>query len=392
MNRVEFDLPNSSVREPDESYIVDGIKPRLVVIPRSIEELSLVMRWIKESRFSVIPMTFKTKLFIGNIPRSYDVALDLSQLNKTIDPDPDELVVRLGVSVGFSEVQDRLRKIGRRIPVDPPLSSKSSIGGLVSCNLYGPSAHVYMTTRDHVLSIRTALPGGFTTRWGTGMIKDVAGYNVKRLIVGSYGTLGAIYEVIMRIHAVSEATAVIVTNRRDSSLRGLRPTGVITIGDNTYIRFDGSRSEVEYRVKRATEIAGGNVIYDNEGEALWSRITSMDDLFSCETIIKITVPPSRLRYLESIMEGYDRLAIMNMLGIMYIGFTGILDPRHILKLRSEARELGGSLVILRAPLGIKRMMDVWGLEDNMDIMVKLKGVFDPLDQMSAGRLLRGGVQ
>ncbi len=161
-----------------------------------------MMRGISKEKLSVIPIINGSKTFIGNIPKSYDVALDLSRVNRVIEPDPEEMVGVYGVSASFNEVQETLRRVSRRLPIDT-LSSRSSIGGVFSCNLFGPLAYTFMTTRDITLRVRAVMPDGTVVRWGgTGMIKDVAGYNVKRLFIGSCGSLGIIYEVMSRIAAI----------------------------------------------------------------------------------------------------------------------------------------------------------------------------------------------
>lgn len=320
---------------------------------------------------------------MGNIPKSYDVALDLSRVHRAIEPDPEEMVGVYGVSAPFNEVQETLRRVGRRLPIDPPLSSRSSIGGVFSCNLFGPLAYTFMTTRDLTLRVKAVMPDGTVVRWGTGMIKDVAGYNVKRLFIGSCGSLGIIYEVMSRIAAIPDVIAVARLNKELDLLmtRRLKPYGAIVVNGTMYLRFEGVKEEVEYRLSRLSEVSGFDVFYGNEAEELWYELTSMDELFNnYNIVIKVVTPQARLNdALKELQSNY--LVKMPMIGEAYLGINGI-DINELNKARNRVGDLGGYLIILKAPLEFKREIDVWGLNQNLDIMSKLKSVFDPLGIMS----------
>ncbi|ADN49925.1 FAD-binding oxidoreductase [Vulcanisaeta distributa] len=387
---IEREVSNDSIREPTSKYVIDGLMPKVVLYPRDVNELSTMMRGISKEKLSVIPIVNGSKTFIGNIPKSYDVALDLSRVNRVIEPDPEEMVGVYGVSASFNEVQETLRRVSRRLPIDPPLSSRSSIGGVFSCNLFGPLAYTFMTTRDITLRVRAVMPDGTVVRWGTGMIKDVAGYNVKRLFIGSCGSLGIIYEVMSRIAAIPDVIAVTRLNKELDLFitRRLKPYGAIVVNGTMYLRFEGVKEEVEYRLGKLSEVSGFDVFYGNEAEELWYKLTSMDELFNnYNVIIKVVTPQARLnnalRELPS-----DYLVKMPMIGEAYLGINSI-DVNTLNTIRGKVGDLGGYLMILKAPPELKRGIDVWGLNQNLDIMSKLKSVFDPLGIMSPGRFVGG---
>ncbi|MFB6469787.1 MAG: FAD-binding oxidoreductase [Vulcanisaeta sp. AZ3] len=385
INRLDGLVSNDTIEEPTDKYMVDGIKPRIVLVPRDLEELRTIMQLVNEYKASVIPTIRGTKLFIGNIPKSYDAALDLGRVANYVKADPEEMVADIGVSVSFMDAQNELTRVGRRLPMDPLLSSISSIGGVMALNLYGPMAHRLLTTRDLVLRVRAVLPGGHVVKWGTGMIKDVAGYNLKRVFIGSMGTLGVIYEVNTRLLAVPEVEAV-VSIREPMDLRSLRRfmgMGYISINGMTYIRLEGVKEEVEYRISSIK----GEVYYGREAYELWYRVTSMDELFdNYPVILKIITPPAQLGNIIGLINGY--LVTLPMLGIAYVGVSSI-DVKTISNVREEATKVGGYVVVLKAPLDIKRGIDVWGVTTNVDLMSKLKGVFDPSGIMNPGRFVGG---
>ncbi len=391
IKNIEREVGNDSIKEPSNDYVVDGLVPKVVLYPRDINELSIMMRNINRAGLKVIPMVNKSKLFLGNVPKGYDVAIDLSRVHRIIEPDPEEMVGIYGISVPFMEVQRELSRVDRRLPIDPPLSSRSSIGGIFSCNLFGPLAYVFMSTRDITLRVRAVMPDGTVVRWGTGMIKDVAGYNIKRLYIGSCGSLGIIYEVMTRLAAMPEVIAVARLDRELDLLvtRRLKPFGVVVINGTMYLRFEGVKDEVEYRLSKLTEVSRAEVFYGAEADDHWYRLTSMDQLFeNYDLIMKVILPQYKLGDALSLVKA-DYVVKMPMIGEAYLGLRGALSPDIINAIRNRVSELGGYLIIVKAPLEMKRSIDIWGLQQNLDIMAKLKAVFDPNNVMSYGRFVGG---
>ncbi|WP_069807589.1 FAD-binding oxidoreductase [Vulcanisaeta thermophila] len=387
---IEREVSNDSIREPTADYAVDGLTPRLVLYPRDVNELSVMMRHISNNRLRVIPMVNKTKLFLGNIPKAYDVALDLGRVHGIVDYDPEEMVGNFGVSASFSQVRAILSRVNRRLPIDPPLSGRSSIGGIFSCNLFGPMAYTFMNTRDLTLRVRVVMPDGTIVKWGTGMIKDVAGYNIKRLFIGSCGSLGVIYEVTTRIAAMPEVIAVARLDRELDLLvtRRLKPYGAIVINGTMYLRFEGVKEEVEYRLGKLSEVARYEVLYGNEAEDVWYRVTSMDEIFNNDLVIKVVAPPARLNEALGLL-GHGYLVKMPMIGEAYLTPSTPLTPGRLGEIRDGVARLGGYLVVFKAPPEFKRGIDVWGVRDNLDLMGGIKSVFDPLGIMSSGRFVGG---
>jgi glycolate oxidase FAD binding subunit len=388
---VEGEVSNDSIREPSPGYVADGLTPKVVFYPRDVDELSIMMKNISKEGLKVIPMVNRSKLFLGNVPKGYDVALDLGRVHRVIELDLEEMVGVFGVSASLMDVRRELSRLNRRLPIDPPLSSRSSIGGVFSCNLFGPLAYTFMSTRDITLRVRAVMPDGTMVRWGTGMIKDVAGYNIKRLFIGSCGSLGIIYEVMTRIAAIPEVISVARLNGELDLLimRRLKPVGAVVINGTTYLRFEGVKEEVEYRLGKLSEVSRSDVFYGGEADDLWYRLTSMDELFDNYTTVLKVITPQYV--LGDALKGVraDYVVKMPMLGEVYLGFGRPLNLDFINSLRTRVSELGGYVITMKAPLDVKRNIDVWGLQQNLDIMAKLKSVFDPGNTMCYGRFVGG---
>ncbi|WP_258870692.1 FAD-binding oxidoreductase [Pyrobaculum aerophilum] len=187
--------------------------------PKSVEELVELMKEANRDRRRLLPICKGSKAHLGP-PVEYDEELQLWDMPKVLEVDEEEMVVRTSACISAVELQEELRKRGRRLALDPPLFRRSSIGGILSTNFYGPMAYRYMTPRDQLLSVKIVTGKGEFMKFGAPVVKDVAGYNIKRLIAGSWGTLAVLVEAYMRIYALPESVAVMATGRK--SLQELR--------------------------------------------------------------------------------------------------------------------------------------------------------------------------
>ncbi|MEM0463071.1 FAD-binding protein [Pyrobaculum sp.] len=324
--------------------------------PKSVEELvGAVQEANKEGR-RLLPVCRGSKAYMGP-PVEYDEELQLGDMPKVVEVDEDEMVLRTSACVDAVELQEGLRKRGRRLALDPPLFRRSSIGGILSTNFYGPMAYRYMTPRDQLLSVKIVTGRGELMRFGAPVMKDVAGYNIKRLVAGSWGTLAVIVEAYMRIYALPDSVAVSATYRRPlAEVRRLRPTGAVESDGVLYLRFEGVKSEVEHRISAAGR---GEIYYGAEAEEKWAEVTGAEDLFDRGEVVKVVSPPASLpepppgvRYIR-----------YPLLGVMYLA----------------GEPPGGAKAYWLKP---QRRWEV----ENADLMAKIKRVFDPNGVLSPGRL------
>lgn len=324
--------------------------------PKSAEELAEAINEANKEGRRLLPVCKGSKAHLGP-PVEYDEELQLGDMPKAVEVDEEEMVARVSACVGIDELQKELRKRGRRLALDPPLFRKSSIGGVLATNFYGPMAYRYMTPRDQLLSVRIVTGEGKLMKFGAPVMKDVAGYNIKRLVAGSWGTLAVIVEAYMRIYALPDSVAVLATSRRPlGELRRLRPAGAVESDGVLYLRFEGVKSEVEYRLSAAGR---GDVLYGEEAEEKWAEVTEAEGLFASSRLVKVVAPPASL---PEPPPGVRHLRYP-LLGVMYLAG----EP----------------------PSGVKaywlRPRRKWEVE-NADLMAKIKRIFDPNGVLSPGRL------
>lgn len=181
-------------------YAIDGCTPRWVVYPPGAEAVAATLQFAAEQNLTVIPCCSRTKLSTGNLPRSYDVALCLREMNQVRYYEPDDLTASVEPGMTLGDFQRFLSARGLWIPLDPPGGSAASLGGIVAANSSGPLRLKYGGPRDMVLGMKIALPSGMIIKTGGRVVKNVAGYDLAKLMIGSWGTLGVIVEINFKLY------------------------------------------------------------------------------------------------------------------------------------------------------------------------------------------------
>jgi glycolate oxidase FAD binding subunit len=144
--------------DPDKlkAYSVDGKKPKIIVSPGTIDEVSKVVAYANQQRLTIIPRGNGTKMALGGIPKTLDVVLSLLNLNRVVEYEPADLVVTAEAGLRLAELQKTLLKNSQRLPIDPPYTDATTLGGLVSANSSGPMRYCFGSCRDLLLGVRVA--------------------------------------------------------------------------------------------------------------------------------------------------------------------------------------------------------------------------------------------
>jgi glycolate oxidase subunit GlcD len=211
-----------AIVEPKGQYLADlmgrGVQGTAdaVVLPSTTEEVAAVMRWCYEHD---VPLTARgggTGLAGGAIPVDGGVVLGFERLNRVRRFDP--LLWRMHVEAGVTtaDVQRLARESGLRFPPDPGAAEISQIGGNIACNAGGPHAFKYGVTGHWVTGIEAVVPPGEIVRVGGPVRKDVAGYDLRDLLVGSEGTLGLVTAAWLRLVPAPELELPVIGLYRDA--------------------------------------------------------------------------------------------------------------------------------------------------------------------------------
>ena len=146
----------------------------------------------------------------GGIPQRYDVALDTTRLNRIVEHVAEDLTVVVQAGARLQDLQDHLARRGQYLPLDPPLPDRATIGGVLASNAGGPWRHAHGWPRDWLLGMKVALPDGSLVKSGGRVVKNVAGYDMSKLFVGSFGTLGVIVEAAFKVVPLPPARATAI--------------------------------------------------------------------------------------------------------------------------------------------------------------------------------------
>jgi glycolate oxidase len=185
-------------------YSFDGTavlsqRPLAVVFATSTEEVSRVLKWANATKTPIIARGSGTGLAGGSIPTADSVVLCLSKFDKVLELDRKNLTLLAEPGVATQTIYDLADKAGLLYPPDPGSMKISTIGGNVSCNSGGLRGLKYGVTKDYVMGFEIVLPNGDITFIGNKCVKDVAGYSLREVFIGSEGTLGIFTKVLLRL-------------------------------------------------------------------------------------------------------------------------------------------------------------------------------------------------
>ena len=158
------------------------------------------MRLACSERLSVVPWGSGTKISLGCIPEGVDLLVGLARFNRVIDHEPADLTATIQGGALLQEVQVHLGRQRQFLPLDPPLAARATIGGILAANASGPRRLLYGGARDLLIGLRVVHADGTTTKGGAKVVKNVSGYDMPKLYIGSLGTLGIIVEATFRLY------------------------------------------------------------------------------------------------------------------------------------------------------------------------------------------------
>ncbi|HVY54313.1 MAG TPA: FAD-binding oxidoreductase, partial [Thermodesulfobacteriota bacterium] len=399
----------------------------------SIEQISGVMKAASLSGLRVIPMGSGTKRSLGNKPAGADIVLSTKNLNRVIEHESADLVATAECGMTLSGFNASLGVKNQFLPVDPPhVSGGATVGGIIAANDSGPLRLRYGTTRELLIGMKVVRPDGSVFKGGSKVVKNVAGYDLPKLFVGSLGTLGIIAEATFRLYPVPESSrtcfasfgsiddaqgavrTLIDSNLVINALEHLNPALAETLGGNygagqgagrysLAVRIMNVPRAVEDQMKTVTGISresGGEcrLIEGEREEEFWKEVRefpwALND--SPYAVLKagllISDVPRIYLALEKLTGKYGiraRASARAGNGVVIISVAGDNEavPAAVRELREFSESSGGSLVVSEASPEIKDGIDAWGeIGPSLNLMRRIKSAFDPGNILNPGRL------
>ncbi len=414
-----------------ERYRLDGMAPRIVRQPETVEEAAEALREAARAGWAVVPWGSGAHQGLGHPPARYDLALDLTRLSRVVRHRPANLTVRVEAGVCLADLNATLAEHGQWLPLDPPFGDRATIGGILAAGLSGPLRARYGSARDLLIGIRVALADGTLIQGGGEVVKNVAGYDLPKLFHGALGTLGVIVEAAFKLwpRPKAEATwafgfarpedalpltlamlrhpgfplAVEVLNAR--AWAALRET--LPLPDDpdariwVLVRAGGWPAPVE-RLGRDALAAADRArvrerLADETASALWNRVPSLGVVPAAEAGaalgVRLGLLPAQLAEGTAALEGAAGIPVTwrahGTVGLIYARAEGPADAlqRWAEAVRSFALARGGHFTLLGGPEPVKRALGLWApLRPEVAVMRRLKAQLDPEGRLNPGRL------
>jgi glycolate oxidase len=204
--------------------------PDVVVQPQTTEEVAAVLGIAHRARVAVVPRGMASGLAAASVPFSGGIALSLTRMNRLLEIDEENMTATAEAGVITAHLQDAVEARGLFYPPDPSSIRQSTIGGNVACNAGGPRCLKYGITGDYVLGLTTVLADGRVLHTGGKAIKNVTGYNLTQLFVGSEGTLGVITEVLVKLISKPECVCTALAVYPDLADASRTVNAILTAG------------------------------------------------------------------------------------------------------------------------------------------------------------------
>jgi len=198
------------VTPPDTRVEINGVLPAVVVAPGSVEEFAAILQLANERRLVVAPSGGCTQQDIGGVPERVDILLRTTRMNTIEHYDPGDLTVGIHAGMTFAQVQQRLAEHQQWLPFDAPNLERATIGGLLATGAAGPLKSAFGGMRDFCIGIQFATAGGKVAKGGGRVVKNVAGYDLMKLLIGSYGSLAVITKANFKVFPKPRQTRTFV--------------------------------------------------------------------------------------------------------------------------------------------------------------------------------------
>jgi glycolate oxidase FAD binding subunit len=336
-----------------------------------------------------------TKQFAGGPIEPADITLTTRPLNRILQYEPTDLTISVEAGIGYRELSDALAKNRQMIPLDPPYADNATIGGILAVNHSGPRRRQFGTARDLVIGMQFATIEGKLVQSGGMVVKNVAGLDMSKLLIGSYGTLAAITSVNFKLTPMPEqeetvllsfATAAEATTQRDLILQGqLHPVAIDLLnpafaesfalsGFVLALQFAGNAASVT----RSRKETGG----DAAPADFWPRIRAFTATAD-DVVIRISCKLTQMAAIFNTLKCPSLGRAGN--GVIYARFASAVDASAWISRHGS----GVTYVVESAPEEFRRTQMLWPASgSDFAMMKKIKDMFDPRHLLNRGRLFR----
>jgi glycolate oxidase len=444
--------------EVTAQHAVDGVSPGVVVFPGDMEQVAEVVRLANKERLTIFPWGSGSKTSGATPPKQLDLVACMSRLNTIIDMDTANLTVTVQAGVKFKDVQMGLssrenrcylpitkdaqdggklfcserNRTGCFLPLDPPFFDTATMGGIIAGNSTGPRRLLYGLPRDLVLGVRFVAPNGEIIGAGGKTVKNVSGYDISKLMIGSYGSLGILCEMTLRLlplpermetrlfsfssftHASDFVTRIFESNLLPAAVELMNSheveqlpyeglSGFESGGYEVAVALEDFQESVERMKSEMTEMVsdlahkGETGLEEKEHGTFWAAVSNTDrslfKRFNGLITAKLSYPLSEWKGLIPIAEeALSGLGTGHVLqahagsGVCRISLLTDNPNKETLekaiqalgKISEHCSRIGGTLFITRGPASLRKHFSVWAKPGpELLVMKRIKEHLDP---------------
>jgi glycolate oxidase FAD binding subunit len=398
---------------------VVGLRPAAVFAPESLAGAADLLEQIDRDGLRVVFAGGRTRMDLGAPPRALDVVVETGKLSRVVEHAPSDQIAVVEAGVTLAALQESLAGAGQRLAIDAPEPARSTIGGIVASNAFGPLRHRYGSVRDLLIGICFIRADGTVAHGGGKVVKNVAGFDLPKLLTGSLGTLGLIATATFRLHPRPEVEALVLLRgvpprklRRFASRlseAALEPASVVAVSNGSLgsfdveVRFEGFEAGAAEQRSRCEALGGedGGECGVPDAASIRTFRAAHDGVRSGGALRgKIAAPRSAIDALSDNLLPPLFGVLREPRFVWYPGpglgfFSGAPEDvagtcAALLVFREAVERLGGSLVLEAAPPAVRERVDVWGTPPaSIAVMRSLKQRFDPGSRLAPGRFVGG---
>ncbi|MBI4592692.1 MAG: FAD-binding oxidoreductase [Candidatus Rokubacteria bacterium] len=415
-------------------YVVEGRTPECAVFPGSTEEVRGIVEAAAGAGIPVVPWGGGTAVGVGTplAAARPGVVVGLGRLGGLLEHEPGDLTATVQAGITMAALQAALRERGQWLSLDPPDADRATIGGVVAANAAGPRRHLYGTARDLLIGVTVVTAEGAVVRGGGKVVKNVAGYDVPRLFIGSWGTLGILVEVTVKLRPLPDAerlVAVRFERLKDAgaaartvmgsdlipnALELLDAEAARTLGPTAaggaalVVGFDGFADQIAWQCAELERLVGplGGHGPETLAADTWARLARapLDAHPRPAAVMKLGVLPAAVA--ETLEQGAGAARQRGLVsawgahagaGVATAALFTPGEPPEIAPIaavledwRALARAGGGHAVLEWAPLAVKAQVPVWDDAGAAGrVMQRIKAQLDPHNILNPGRFVAG---
>lgn len=389
-----------------------GVAAQFIAKPENEKQLAAAPSMANEAAIAVAPRGGGTKRDWGNPPKTAQLILSTVRLNRIVEHAWADLTVTVEAGCTLQSLQETLAQHGQRLAVDGLWPERATVGGVLSTNDSGSLRLRFGALRDLIIGVTIALPDGTLASSGGKVVKNVAGYDLPKLVTGAYGTLGIITRAVFRLHPLPRAAKTFSFNAENfgalqqhilaiqdsqlahTSLQVQSSADSLPSGDILFEATDAGLAAQESQLRKLLDSArveqsSGNLW--NARQELWNAPTKTT------LLAKIGLLPTDFAKLLGLLQSLCESRKINWRIVLQATGIGMLRlegeaaqlSAAVEQFRIELQSRGGSLVLLRRPPDL-HSMDAWGnAGDGVSLMRAVKHQLDPKNTLNPGRFVGG---